>query len=511
MKLRAVGIGILVLAGSLWGQSGIHWKVRHDGDLPLTRNTGRARPGTHYVVQFASFPGADVRQELGRRHVRILGYLPDSALMVSAAGAPDFEGLDVVWSGPLDPAYKISPALSSVTAAAYLVIFHPDVDMIEARTLVQVLGFDVIANPSLLPQQLLVTGDDKGLGPLSECDEVAYIMPASPDLIAGNPVMGCAGPLTESGPVAEYVTVSNGWSKDSSGVVSLQYFFQSITDKLDQATVESEIERAFREWQKYANITLTAGAQADAVRTIAIQFARGAHGDAYPFDGPGGVLAHTFYPAPPNTEPIASDMHFDADENWNIGTNTDVFSVALHEAGHALGLGHSDQPGAVMYPYYRLSTGLTSDDISGIQAIYGAASSAQPPATPTAPPATPPATPPSTPPATPPSTPPSTPPATPPSKPPVTDTTPPSLTIASPGSTIVSTTSATLHCSGTAKDDVGVTAVKWSTSSGDAGVASGTTSWSADIPLLVGNTVVTVRAYDAAGNSGWRAVTVVRH
>jgi hypothetical protein len=30
------------------------------------------------------------------------------------------------------------------------------------------------------------------------------------------------------------------------------------------------------------------------------------------------------------------------------------------------------------------------------------------------------------------------------------------------------------------------------------------------VPLLVGSNVVTVRAYDAAGNSGWRAVTVVR-
>jgi hypothetical protein len=31
------------------------------------------------------------------------------------------------------------------------------------------------------------------------------------------------------------------------------------------------------------------------------------------------------------------------------------------------------------------------------------------------------------------------------------------------------------------------------------------------IPLLVGDNVVTVRAYDAAGNSSWRAITVVRH
>jgi hypothetical protein len=30
------------------------------------------------------------------------------------------------------------------------------------------------------------------------------------------------------------------------------------------------------------------------------------------------------------------------------------------------------------------------------------------------------------------------------------------------------------------------------------------------VPLLVGNNVVTIRAYDAVGNSSWRAITVVR-
>jgi hypothetical protein len=30
------------------------------------------------------------------------------------------------------------------------------------------------------------------------------------------------------------------------------------------------------------------------------------------------------------------------------------------------------------------------------------------------------------------------------------------------------------------------------------------------VPLLVGTNVVTIRAYDAAGNSAWRAITVVR-
>ena len=50
------------------------------------------------------------------------------------------------------------------------------------------------------------------------------------------------------------------------------------------------------------------------------------------------------------------------------------FAVAVHEFGHSLGLSHSAVPGAVMYPYYQTVEGdfkLSSDDIAGIQAVYG--------------------------------------------------------------------------------------------------------------------------------------------
>jgi hypothetical protein len=55
-----------------------------------------------------------------------------------------------------------------------------------------------------------------------------------------------------------------------------------------------------------------------------------------------------------------------------------------------------------------------------------------------------------------------------------------------------------------------VAVVKWTTSNGYSGTAAGTGTWSASVPLLVGTNVVTIRAFDAAGNSSWRAITVVR-
>ncbi len=90
------------------------------------------------------------------------------------------------------------------------------------------------------------------------------------------------------------------------------------------------------------------------------------------------VLAHAYQPG---TEAlflsgsIAGDVHFDDGNVWSDGGGPgtiDFYTVALHELGHSLGLGHSAVIDSVMYPFYggMLRT-LTADDIAGIQAIYG--------------------------------------------------------------------------------------------------------------------------------------------
>ncbi len=48
--------------------------------------------------------------------------------------------------------------------------------------------------------------------------------------------------------------------------------------------------------------------------------------------------------------------------------------MALHEFGHFLGLGHSEDPGAVMYPSLMMGTTKRSpngDDLAGVAAEYG--------------------------------------------------------------------------------------------------------------------------------------------
>jgi hypothetical protein len=515
--IRAALTVCLLLGELTWAQGAIRLKTRTI-DTAQVASQGRpaGRPllgGRHYLLEFSSYPGPEVRQELARRGLRVLQYVPDNTLMVRAGQGSNMAGLGVSWAGELEAEDKISPVLATHASNAFLVIFYPDVDMEMARAATQLEGFEVLENPDLLPGQLLAIGPYNAIWGLAAWDQVSYIMPASTDLLAGNPVMACPGPLTEAGPIGDYVEAGNGWSKDASGNVALQYFFETLTNKIAAGTVESEVERAFQVWASYANVTFSPAQAEGAVRSIDILFASGAHGDSYPFDGPGGVLAHTFYPAPINGEPIAGDMHFDASESWSVGTNTDLFSVALHETGHALGLGHTSDPGAVMYPYYRMQTGLTSDDIAGIQALYGPA--AAPPVAPTPVAPTPVAPTPVVPtpvvPAPVVPTPVAPTPVAPPVQPPTSgDTTPPSLNIVSPGLTMVATSSASIAVSGTASDNVGVVSVQWTTSNGYSGTAAGTSKWSASVPLLVGTNAVTIRAFDAAGNSSWRGITVVR-
>ncbi|WJZ98864.1 hypothetical protein VitviT2T_017361 [Vitis vinifera] len=143
----------------------------------------------------------------------------------------------------------------------------------------------------------------------------------------------------------------------------LTYAFLSGTS----STTMSAVTRAFGQWASATDFTF-AETQDYTNADMKIGFQRGDHGDGFPFDGPGGTIAHSF-------SPTDGRLHFDGDESWVVGAVAgafDVETVALHEIGHLLGLGHSSVEGAIIFPTiaFGVTKGLNEDDIQGIQALY---------------------------------------------------------------------------------------------------------------------------------------------
>ena len=83
---------------------------------------------------------------------------------------------------------------------------------------------------------------------------------------------------------------------------------------------------------------------------------------------------------------VEADIVFNDYHNWSTsGGGYDIETVALHELGHWLSLGHDSNPSAVMYyAYGGVRRSLHASDIAGISYIYPSDSPSDPTATPTA-------------------------------------------------------------------------------------------------------------------------------
>ncbi|XP_043191575.1 matrix metalloproteinase-24-like isoform X2 [Amphibalanus amphitrite] len=136
--------------------------------------------------------------------------------------------------------------------------------------------------------------------------------------------------------------------------------------------VRDVILESFKAWSDVSGLSFEevgSGSKSN----IEIRFASGDHGDGDAFDGPGGTLAHAFFPI------YGGDAHFDDSENWKVDPRKrggiDMFTVAAHEFGHSLGLSHSDVNEALMAPFYKPPSldrdVIKEDDIKAIQELYG--------------------------------------------------------------------------------------------------------------------------------------------
>jgi Matrixin len=87
------------------------------------------------------------------------------------------------------------------------------------------------------------------------------------------------------------------------------------------------------------------------------------------------ILAFAYLPPKANGGTDAGDIFFNTKQLWQInGTTYDLMTVAIHEFGHALGMGHNTtDTAAAMYPaYITTKQAVDADDINGIQSIYNA-------------------------------------------------------------------------------------------------------------------------------------------
>ncbi|XP_023441141.2 matrix metalloproteinase-27 [Dasypus novemcinctus] len=166
--------------------------------------------------------------------------------------------------------------------------------------------------------------------------------------------------------VGQYGYTLPGWRRHN-----LTYRIMNYTPDMPPADVDEAIEKALEVWSRVTPLRFTRISRG--IADIMIAFRKRVHGWCpRHFDGPLGVLGHAFPPGPG----LGGDTHFDEDENWTKdGVGFNLFLVAAHEFGHALGLSHSNDQTALMFPNYASLNSskhpLSQDDISGIQSIYG--------------------------------------------------------------------------------------------------------------------------------------------
>jgi hypothetical protein len=133
----------------------------------------------------------------------------------------------------------------------------------------------------------------------------------------------------------------------------------AVDDSISQAEMQS-INAAFAEWSEVANIQfqeVSSTADAD------IDFSNSA------IDGAGNVLGVTGFSFS-GGQLQSADIQFDSGDNLS---GSEFSLVAIHEIGHAIGLGHFNDDPAVMNSTANFSlTGLAQSDIDGIVALYGA-------------------------------------------------------------------------------------------------------------------------------------------
>ena len=71
------------------------------------------------------------------------------------------------------------------------------------------------------------------------------------------------------------------------------YLGNSNNDEIPDEKVREVMRKAFKKWSDITNLDFKEDSKRPDIR---VRFEMGQHKDVFAFDGPGGVLAHAFYP-----------------------------------------------------------------------------------------------------------------------------------------------------------------------------------------------------------------------
>lgn len=104
-----------------------------------------------------------------------------------------------------------------------------------------------------------------------------------------------------------FVSLGSRWR-----VRDLTYKISKYPRALTKTETDKVVKEAFGVWAGVTPLTFTQKKSGSV--HIEIRFERGEHGDGDPFDGPGGTLAHAFFPV------YGGDAHFDDAEKWTVNS-----------------------------------------------------------------------------------------------------------------------------------------------------------------------------------------------
>ena len=134
---------------------------------------------------------------------------------------------------------------------------------------------------------------------------------------------------------------------------------------------QETLVRAFQTWAKKANVNV--GVVADqgwAFGTAGLTQGDPRFGDIR--IGAHAMAADVYSISVPHDPFISGTLAGDIFFNSEVSYDPDrLMAIALHEAGHALGLPHSNNPTSVMFSHFNNRTTLSASDVLAIRKLYG--------------------------------------------------------------------------------------------------------------------------------------------